>query len=690
MIPFRFRQVVILLYLLPGIVNALAQVSKSDSLQQILAHEEDQKRRIDLLLNLKDLNEDTSLNLPFSIRLFREAAALHDTYAMSVAVEPIIARYASYQEKTDSLIYYTRTLHEMMPGTPEEGFDNYVEMEISYRRLRDEYDQQRQLAMAQEILQWTDSLTATTPNIYEQTKRLVLRGYAAMVVMNIEKGISHTFPLQSDTWQKAYDLTRKMPNLHVRKAYADTIFFLLSCAYNEAADLPKQQIFTNEFITLLDSCNALSNKARRPYLYTYDDYSLPYQQLICGALNYQDQALAKQYFQTFRTRMLSARAEDLPRNKRYIYDNGYLTYGIIGDYATSLQYNDSLLQLISQNQFTIPAQQVVTLHFNRSKLLYWLKQFDASYAAFQQTWAIQDSLLTAERRERVSTIQRSHDMDRLLLAETRAVIRNRRIVTGSFIGIALLLIGLGIYQYITLRNNKKVQADILRHSRKSQESEQMKSTFVNSICGGIGPPLDAICSSASNLMIAGPKSPENTVQLDQIRKNTKLLLSTLDNMLEAANLDSLTEHLQLSDLDINELCQSEFLSFSALHQDADIEYRIEAPETECRAVTHAKYLTLVIRALLDNAAKYTHQGSITLRYGIQDTLLQISVTDTGCGIPAEVRKNIFQPMQEHTITSSGLNLVLCHMIAERLWGSIRLDDTYTQGACFIFTIPQKP
>ena len=56
-----------------------APSSVTDSLQGRLAHTSDPRERVQLLLNLKDLNEDTHLNLPYSIQLFREAAAIRDT-----------------------------------------------------------------------------------------------------------------------------------------------------------------------------------------------------------------------------------------------------------------------------------------------------------------------------------------------------------------------------------------------------------------------------------------------------------------------------------------------------------------------------------------------------------------------------------------------------------------------------------
>ena len=87
-----------------------APSSVTDSLQGRLAHTSDPRERVQLLLNLKDLNEDTHLNLPYSIQLFREAAAIRDTYAMSVSIIPISAgiRFTP-KRKIRSAITYRRS-----------------------------------------------------------------------------------------------------------------------------------------------------------------------------------------------------------------------------------------------------------------------------------------------------------------------------------------------------------------------------------------------------------------------------------------------------------------------------------------------------------------------------------------------------------------------------------------------------
>lgn len=672
-----------------------APQSVTDSLQQKLARTKDPATRVQLLIDLKDLNEETNLNLPYSIRLFQEAAAIGDTYAMTVAVIPILNRYSTYTEKEDSLNYYVRKLRELTPGTPEEGIAEYAEMSIGFNRLRHEYGLGKDLERAHAVIAWSDARAQEPETVYERAKRLLLHGYANLTLCYYEQGIQRAFIPQADTWREAYDLTARMPNLNVRRCFAGIIYFALSGAYNQAHRYADQVALTNGYIAMLDSYYTDDrNMGRRPYLYADNSYVRPYQQLLRCALNIRRNDYAEDYFNEFRRRMLSARGENLQRNKSYLYELGYLWKANIDEYGQSIQYSDSLIGLIEQGKgyFRMLPGKIYQAYRDRSVILAQSKRYEEAFDAFERTMDVQDSILSVERQERLETIRQRHEMDKRKLAETRAVIRNRAAASISFVVIVLLMAGTGIYLLRALLHNRRLKSDILRQNRKAQESEHMKSTFVNTICRGIGPPFNALDTAVYRLMLVGTDSPERAAYLASVRENTDMLLSTLDNMLDAANLDSLTDRLQTEQTDIDEVCRAELLAVSRLPHSPQVAFRIEAPGTECIVRTHAKYFAFVVRALLDNARKFTRQGSVTLRYepDPEHNRLHVSVTDTGCGIPPGRREEIFRSFSDSSTASPGLSLALCRLIAGHLSGSIRLDESYTGGTRFIFTIPAEP
>lgn len=681
--------------LLCTIVSATAQQHLSDSLQRVLARTVDPAERVQLLLNLKDLNEDSGLNLPYSIQLFREAAAIGDVYAMSTAIVPIISRFAPYAEMQDSLRHYVRTLRALTPGTSGEGMDRYAEMAIGFYRLRSLNTRENCIRYSREAIAWSDSLARHPETVYERARRLTIHGYAAAQQSYYVRHQSAPMALQAGIWKEAYELLHDMPEPSTMRHFSSIIYYSLSGAYNQGSNYEEQVKLTADFVALLDEYYRADRLiGRRPYLYADNSYVTPYQQLIRGALNIGRKDLAQQHFQDFRDRMLRGRGEDLIRNKTYLYELGYLLNGITGDYEQCLLYSDSLVNLIERGlgYFRMKPAKIYQAYRDRGLLLARAGRYGESFDTYARTVRIQDSIFRAERRERSETLRLRQEMDRLKLNETRSVIRNRTAVIFSFTALGLLLLGTGIHFLRAWRRNHRLQQDILRLSRKGQESEHMKSVFINTICRGIGPSLDDIDGAAHALMVARIGSPECPRLLETIRESTEMLLSTLDNMLEAANLDSLTGRLQLEPADVDEICRAELLSASRLRHNDQVAFRIETPGTPCTVRTHPKYFTFVIRALLDNAGKYTRTGSVTLRYETDAARneLRVAVTDTGCGVPPERRDEIFRPICDSVSASRGMSLPLCRMIVARLSGSIRLDETYGPGARFIFTIPLMP
>ena len=136
--------------------------------------------------------------------------------------------------------------------------------------------------------------------------------------------------------------------------------------------------------------------------------------------------------------MLSARGENLLRNKSYLYELGYLWKANIDQYEQSILYSDSLISLTEQGKgyFRMQPGKIYQAYRDRSVILSRAKHYDEAFEAFERTMEVQDSILSAERHERLETIRRRHDMDKRKLAETRAVIRNRAAASFSFVVIS--------------------------------------------------------------------------------------------------------------------------------------------------------------------------------------------------------------------------------------------------------------
>ena len=105
--------------------------------------------------------------------------------------------------------------------------------------------------------------------------------------------------------------------------------------------------------------------------------------------------------------------------------------------------------------------------------------------------------------------------------------------------------------------------------------------------------------------------------------------------------------------------------------------------------TNESMLKRIVSALIENAAKYTEEGSILVKASKDDNKFSIIVEDTGCGIPEKEAEHIFDRFVKLNSFKEGigLGLPLSRKLAEQLDGTVNLDTTYKEGARFVVTLP---
>lgn len=217
----------------------------------------------------------------------------------------------------------------------------------------------------------------------------------------------------------------------------------------------------------------------------------------------------------------------------------------------------------------------------------------------------------------------------------------------------------------------------------------MKTAFINSMCHEIRTPLNAI-NGFSELLLTEQKPAARQAFQAEIWKSTTALTALLENMLELSQLVSSESPLPVAQTDIRQLCAERLELQKQLGDNPAVEYVNEAG-TEIEIPTNAFYLTRVVDNLLHNAAKFTAAGRITLRCRNDEPrrTLQISVSDTGIGIPPEKQEWVFERFTkvDPFKPGSGIGLYLCRLIVTRLGGDIRVCPEYSGGCCIRIELP---
>ena len=232
--------------------------------------------------------------------------------------------------------------------------------------------------------------------------------------------------------------------------------------------------------------------------------------------------------------------------------------------------------------------------------------------------------------------------------------------------------------------------ELLVAKEKAEESNRLKTAFLANMSHEIRTPLNAIVGFSSVLVSDDSSPAEKAQYCDIIQKNSDLLLHLINDILDISRMESGKIKFVWEECDVVELCQTA-LSTAEYGRKTSALFLFETPVASLVIKTDAQRLKQVLINLLSNAAKFTPSGSIKLAIAIdkQHQQLELSVSDTGCGIPPDKSEKVFERFEKLNEYSqgTGLGLAISRLIVENLGGKIWVDKDYTEGARFVFTHP---
>ena len=261
--------------------------------------------------------------------------------------------------------------------------------------------------------------------------------------------------------------------------------------------------------------------------------------------------------------------------------------------------------------------------------------------------------------------------------------------------IALTVVYLFVYIMGRRRLVRKIWAknkDLRAALSRAEESDRMKTTFIQSMSHEIRTPLNAVSGFAE--VICSPdfelSDAEKRDMQARISDNVAQITAIINELLELSQSESeaVIPDSEKTDVCVNSLART-VISECKGRQKTGVELRFTSAIGDASTVrTNAHRLKSALKHLMDNAIKFTDIGHIELRCEHDGDRVRFIVTDTGCGIRAEDRERIFDTFQkgDDFMTGVGLGLPICRRLIRSLGGDVSLDPAYTNGARFIITI----
>lgn len=384
-------------------------------------------------------------------------------------------------------------------------------------------------------------------------------------------------------------------------------------------------------------------------------------------------------------------------NKQHPDFDGYGDDMISTVFAAFNGQYDEALKILSQES---PDFNVLERCDMRITLYEMMGNQNKAIAETEHLRDIRDSLNSDMLFESINEINSELGLDRLAVQarlDRERANQRQMVLMGVVIILLLAALGLLISRYLMRR---KMQKQLMNQNKeleialsRAEESDRMKDSFIEHVSHEIRTPLNVITGYAQ--IITNPEyqlsDEERNHMLRDISKNTTEITYIVNELLEVAE-DESRQHYQKTDIiAVNKLCEK-LIANAEIKNAGRLKISFESNlHSSFTMQSNRRAMEKVLQQLLNNAMKFTEEGSIELQVRLTEDEhnIQFIVSDTGIGIAEENQNRVFERFFKVDTFKQGfgLGLTLCRKMAILLDGNLFLDKQYTNGARFILTLP---
>ena len=362
-------------------------------------------------------------------------------------------------------------------------------------------------------------------------------------------------------------------------------------------------------------------------------------------------------------------------------------YMAAGDAANALLYTDSVKFITNEKDD----------HNDeiRAQALMQLGRGNDAAQIYQRLYQEKDSVFSHEARQHLDELNTIFQVDELKEEQHHAKFFYTVLASATVV-VALLI--LMLFGWRTAIRLKRINDKLRIANEKAEVSSKMKSEFIRNISHEIRTPLNIVSGFTQVLISPDMDLPvrEKKEMQERVTENTDRITKLIDRMLMISNIHSDAKIEREDHTDIQTIV-AQAISYSGIelhtrptNREAAVTFKIQIDATTnaLTVLTHKLHASRILAQLLENAAKFTHEGTITLQAEAIDGLVRFIVEDTGIGIPADESEHIFEEFVQlnEFADGTGIGLTVARSVAQRLGGNLWIDTDYKQGARFIFEL----
>ncbi len=238
-----------------------------------------------------------------------------------------------------------------------------------------------------------------------------------------------------------------------------------------------------------------------------------------------------------------------------------------------------------------------------------------------------------------------------------------------------------------------MEQELRRAKERAEQVVESKSRFLANISHEIRTPMNAILGF-SDLVLSSRLDTTQHRHLSTVRRSAYNLLTLINDVLDTAKLEKEAVELEINDFSLLEICTQVQASLSLSADEKNLVLTLDYPATlPVYFKGDALRIQQVLLNLIGNAIKFTERGGVDLRVRLNEGVVELSVIDTGIGIPADRLDRIFEPFAQADASTmrrfggTGLGTTIARQLAGLMGGNIQVESELGVGSCFIVQLP---
>lgn len=248
---------------------------------------------------------------------------------------------------------------------------------------------------------------------------------------------------------------------------------------------------------------------------------------------------------------------------------------------------------------------------------------------------------------------------------------------------------------LNIRNRQILENSLILEKEKAEESDKLKTAFINNISHEIRTPLNGILGFGPMIAENDLSAEDREMMVNLLQESSNRLMNTVTDYMDMAMIVSGTMPVHMKEFSLSTKYSDIIENAQRVCSEKNIGFYSESPSESDNLIirSDSQFIQKILEKLIDNAVKFTKNGSITCGYGIKEGNVEFFVRDTGSGIDIEKQKLIFEMFSQADTSmtrgyeGSGLGLTIAKGMVTLLGGEIHLNSEKGKGSVFSFTIP---